>query len=75
MIQPPKTVKDLSKTLAVSLPKELPLQFDLHNQQHAYRLLKDYHKRVTYQSANARVKAGLELARDAKLREREAYEN
>ena len=75
MIPSPKKEVDLSKTVSVSLPRELPLQLDLHTQQHAYRLLKDYHRKDTFQSANARAKATIDFTREAKIREKEDFEN
>ena len=75
VIPSPKKEVDLSKTLSVSLPRELPMQLDLHNQQHAYRLLKDYHRKDTFQSANARAKATIDFTRDTKQKEKEDFDN
>ena len=69
--------KTLNQTTIVLSPKdfkkELPLQHDVQETQHVYRLLKDSHREESTLTAQARAVMNLETLKLKKLKEKEEF--
>ncbi|CDW86232.1 UNKNOWN [Stylonychia lemnae] len=68
-----KTLQENLKVNQDDFIKKLPLQHDIQETQHAYRLLKDQHREETDKLATDRVQINLEQLKQQKLREKDVF--